>query len=126
VRRHGRIVILQMLLALGGVFPDVTDRLGFKQASYLSSTQWAFSAAASSVDLSRLQSLDKVVSVAPTIRITDPLAQFNGLALRLRPEQRWQHDPGTWLSSMGALVGLMAVAIVATGLTLRRRSIELH
>ena len=115
-----------MLLALGGVFPDVTDRPVFKQASHLSSTQWAFSAAASTVDLSRLQSLDKVVSAAPTIRITDPLAQFNGLALRLRPEQRWQHDPGTWLSSMGALVGLMAVAVAATGLTLRRRSTELH
>lgn len=120
------IVILQMLLALGGVFPDVTDRPVFKQASYLSSTQWAFSAAASSVDLSRLQSLDKVVSVAPTIAITDPLARFNGLALRLRPEQRWQHDPGTWLSNMGALGGLMAVAIAATGLTLRRRSVELQ
>ncbi|MBA2463205.1 MAG: ATP-binding cassette domain-containing protein [Actinobacteria bacterium] len=119
------IVILQMLLALGGVFPDVTDRPVFKQASYLSSTQWAFSAAASSVDLSRLQSLDKVVSVAPTVTITDPLASFNGLALRLKPEQRWEHDPRTWLSSMGALVGLMAVAIAATGLTLRRRSTEL-
>jgi hypothetical protein len=120
------IVILQMLLALGGVFPDVTDRPGFKQASSLSSTQWAFSAAASSVDLSRLQSLDRVVSVAPTIRITDPLAQFNGLALRLRPEQRWRHDSGTWLSSMAVLLGLMAVAVSATGLTLRRRSTELH
>jgi ABC transport system ATP-binding/permease protein len=116
------IVILQMLLALGGVFPDVAEKAVLRQASYLSSTQWAFSAAASTVDLDRLQSLDKLARAAPTITITDPLPRFRGLSERLRPEERWQHDSGTWLSNMGALLALMAAAVVACDMALRRRS----
>jgi hypothetical protein len=47
------VLLLELLLAMGGLFPDVVDKPGLKQLSYAASTQWAFAAAASSVDLGR-------------------------------------------------------------------------
>ena len=45
------VLLLEMLLAMGGLFPDVVDKPVLKQLSYVASTQWSFAAAASSVDL---------------------------------------------------------------------------
>ena len=42
------ILIIQMLLAMGGVFPDVVDKPALRQASYLAGAHWAFQAQAES------------------------------------------------------------------------------
>ena len=54
------VLLLELLLAMGGLFPDVVDKPVLKQLSYAASTQWSFAAAASSVDLGRMQALDSV------------------------------------------------------------------
>jgi hypothetical protein len=118
------LLIFQMLLAMGGVFPDVVEKPGLKQASYLAGTQWGFSTAASTVDLDRLQSVDKIASKAPTIRLDAPLSEFESLAEDLRPNARWSHEPGTWLENAAALVALAAAGIGGAGLALRRQRPE--
>ena len=99
------LLIFQMLLAMGGVFPDVVEKPGLKQASYVAGTQWGFAAAASTVDLDRLQSVDKIASNAPTIRLDAPLSEFESLAEDLRPNERWSHETDTWLTNAAALLG---------------------
>ena len=118
------LLIFQMLLAMGGVFPDVVEKPGLKQASYLAGTQWGFSATASTVDLDRLQALDKVASKAPTFRLDAPLAQFESVASELRPNPRWRHEPGTWVVNIGALLALTAAGTLGAGLLLRRQRPE--
>jgi ABC transport system ATP-binding/permease protein len=118
------LLILQMLLAMGGVFPDVVEKPGLKQASYLAGAQWGFATAASTVDLDRLQSVDKFASEAPTIRLDDPLAEFESVAEDLRPNERWSHEGGTWLANAAVLVGLAAAGIGGAGLALRRQRPE--
>jgi ABC-type multidrug transport system ATPase subunit len=118
------ILIFQMLLAMGGVFPDVVEKPGLKQASYVAGTQWGFSAAASTVDLDRVQSVDRIARKAPAIRLDSPLPQFESLAVSLKPDARWAHDPDTWLKNAGALVALTALGIGGAGLALRRRRPE--
>jgi energy-coupling factor transporter ATP-binding protein EcfA2 len=118
------LLIFQMLLAMGGVFPDVVEKPGLKQASYLAGAQWGFSTAASTVELDRLQSVDKVASEAPTIRLDAPLSEFESLAEDLRPNARWSHEPGTWLENAAALVALAAAGIGGAGLALRRQRPE--
>ena len=115
------VLIFQMLLAMGGLFPDLVEKPGLKQASYLAGTQWGFSTAASTVELERLQSVDRIASKAPTIALDAPLSEFESLAEELRPTARWRHDPGTWLENIAALVGLSAAAIVGAGLAVRRQ-----
>jgi hypothetical protein len=118
------LLIFQMLLAMGGVFPDVVEKPGLKQASYLAGTQWGFSTAASTVDLDRLQSVDKIASNAPTIRLDAPLSEYESLAQSLRPTERWRQKPDTWLWNAGALVAIAAAGIGAAGLALRRQRPE--
>ena len=60
------VLLLELLLAMGGLFPDVVDKPVLKQLSDAASTQWSFAAAASSVDLGRMQALETVASDAPT------------------------------------------------------------
>lgn len=115
------LLIFQMLLAMGGVFPDVAEKPGLKQASYLAGTQWGFSTAASTVDLDRLQSVDKIAGNAPTIRLDAPLSQFASLSEELRPNARWRHEPGAWLANAAALVALTGAAIGGAWLAVRRR-----
>ena len=84
------VLLLELLLAMGGLFPDVVDKPVLKQLSYAASTQWSFSAAASSVDLGRMQALDTVGRDAPTIRLDDPISKFQSLATSLQEPSSWQ------------------------------------
>jgi len=118
------VLLLELLLAMGGLFPDVVNKPGLKQLSYAASTQWAFAAAASSVDLGRAQALDTVGSDAPTIQLDDPLNRFQSLASSLREPSSWRHQPGAWLEDVGALVLIAGVGILGAGLALRRRRPE--
>jgi ABC-type multidrug transport system ATPase subunit len=118
------VLLLEMLLAMGGLFPDVVDKPVLKQLSYAASTQWSFAAAASSVDLGRMQALDAIGRDAPTIRLDDPIRKFESLATSLQEPSSWQHKPVAWLKDVGALVLIAGLAILAAGLALRRRRPE--
>jgi hypothetical protein len=118
------VLLLELLLAMGGLFPDVVNKPGLKQLSYAASTQWAFAAAASSDDLGRAQALDTVGSDAPTIQLDDPLNRFQSLASSLREPSSWRHQPGAWLEDVGALLLIAALGILGAGLALRRRRPE--
>jgi ABC-type multidrug transport system ATPase subunit len=118
------VLLLELLLAMGGLFPDVVDKPVLKQLSYAASTQWSFAAAASSVDLGRMQALDTIGRDAPTIRLDEPISKFESLATSLRPVSNWEHEPGAWLRDVGALVLIAVLAILAAGLALRRRRPE--
>jgi ABC-type multidrug transport system ATPase subunit len=115
------VLILELLLATGGVIPDVVEKPVLKQGSYLASTQWGFSATASTVDLDRIQAVDRVAREAPTIRLDSPLSEFRPISQSLQGEQRWNHEPHTWLWNAGALVALSCVGTLGAGLALRRR-----
>ena len=118
------VLLLEMLLAMGGLFPDVVDKPVLKQLSYAASTQWAFAAAASSVELGRMQGLNTIGSDAPTIQLQDPIARFEPLASSLREPPSWQHTPSAWFEDLGALLLIAGLAILASGLALRRRHPE--
>ena len=118
------VLLLELLLAMGGLFPDVVDKPVLKQLSYAASTQWSFAAAASSVDLGRMQALDTVASDAPTIQLDDPISKFESLATRLQQPSSWQHEPDTWLQDVAAVVLIAGLALLGAGLAVRRRRVE--
>jgi hypothetical protein len=118
------VLLLEMLLAMGGLFPDVVNKPVLKQLSYAASTQWSFAAAASSVDLGRTQALDTIGRDAPTIRLDDPIAKFDALATSLQEPSAWQHQPHAWLDDVLDLVLIGGVATAGAGLALRRRRPE--
>jgi ABC-type multidrug transport system ATPase subunit len=115
------VLIVQMLLAMGGVFPDLTDKPVLEQASYLAGAQWAFSASASTVDLDHLMSIDRVARSYPEVRIDNPGPALAKLTDDKIVDRLWRHDWKTWGLSAGALLLLTAAGVVATGLILRRR-----
>ncbi|HEV2982726.1 MAG TPA: ATP-binding cassette domain-containing protein [Solirubrobacteraceae bacterium] len=115
------VLLLELLLAMGGLFPDVIDKPVLKQLSYAASTQWAFAASASSVDLGRMQALDTIERGAPTIRLEDPIAKFQPLASSLQVRSSWKHEPDAWLEDVGFLVLIASVSIAGAGLSLRNR-----
>jgi ABC transport system ATP-binding/permease protein len=115
------VLIVQMLLAMGGVFPDVVDKPVLKQASYLAGAQWAFSASASTVDLDKLMTVDRVARSYPEVRIDDPGPALAKLSDDEIVERLWRHDWQTWSVSAGALLLLTAAGVLGTGAILRRR-----
>jgi ABC-type multidrug transport system ATPase subunit len=115
------VLIVQMLLAMGGVFPDLVDKPVLKQASYLAGAQWAFSASASTVDLDRLMSVDRVARTYPEVPLDDPGPALAELSDDEIVDRFWRHDWQTWMLSAGALLGLTAAGVLATGAILRRR-----
>ncbi len=118
------VLLLELLLAMGGLFPDVVDKPVLKQLSYAASTQWSFAAAASSVDLGRMQALDSVGRDAPTIRLDDPISKFELLATSLQEPSSWEHKPSAWLKDVGAVVLISGLALLAAGLAVGRRRPE--
>ena len=118
------VLIVQMLLAMGGLFPDIVDKPVLKQASYVASTQWAFSATASTVDLDRLQSVDRLARDLPTVRLDDPTPVLRALSEPGETERQWRHDWPTWLANAGALMALTLAGVVASMLALVRRRPE--
>lgn len=118
------VLVLQMLLAMGGVFPDMVDKPGLKQVSYLAGTQWAFSAAASTVDLDRLQAIDKIAREVPTVRLDDPLESFRDVTDEIDRNRLWRHDATTWLADFGALIAVTLIGLGISAAALWRRRVE--
>jgi ABC-type multidrug transport system ATPase subunit len=115
------VLVLELLLAMGGLFPNLIDKPVLKQLSYAAGTQWAFAASASSVDLGRMQAFDAVAREAPTLQLDAPLTEFESLANGLSEPASWQHRPVTWIEDVGLLLGIGGLAVLATGLAVRRR-----
>ncbi|MEX2195694.1 MAG: ATP-binding cassette domain-containing protein [Thermoleophilaceae bacterium] len=119
------VLIVEMLLAMGGLFPDLVDKPVLKQASYVAGTQWGFSATASTVDLDRLQSVDRVARELPSVRLEDPLPVLRALSdTGDEGERRWRHDWPTWLLDAGVLLALTLAGILAAMAALWRRRPE--
>ena len=115
------VLVLELLLAMGGLFPNLIDKPVLKQLSYVASTQWAFAASASSVDLGRMQAFDTVAREAPTLQLDAPLTRFDSLATGLGEPAGWQHRPVTWIEDVGILIGIGALAVLSAGLAVRCR-----
>ena len=114
------LLILELILGMGGIAPEMIAKPGLKQLSYVASTQWAFSAAASTTGLNDLEPLNGLARAVPTLDLADPTSAASGFAKAFGGEPRWNHTATAWLTSMLALLGLSAVSLVAAGLALRR------
>jgi len=114
------LIIVEMILAMGGIFPEVASEPVLKQLSYVAGTQWGFSASASTVGLNELEPLNALARVVPSIDLANPEAATSDLAGALRGEPRWDHTAGAWGRSMFALAGLSVVTITGSGLALHR------
>jgi hypothetical protein len=73
------------------------------------------------VDLGRMQAFDAVAREAPTLQLDAPLTEFESLANGLSEPASWQHRPVTWIEDVGLLLGIGGLAVLATGLAVRRR-----
>ena len=114
------LIIVEMILAMGGVFPEVVRQPVLKQLTYVAGTQWGFSAAASTTGLSDLEPLNGLAEAVPTVDLSRPQATADGLVRALRGNPRWDHGLEAWGTSMLALLGLTFAGIVGAGLALRR------
>jgi ABC-type multidrug transport system ATPase subunit len=114
------ILILELILGLGGIAPEMIAKPGLKQLSYVASTQWAFSASASTTGLNDLEPLNSLARAVPQLDLANPTTEADGFAKAFRGEPRWDHTASAWATSMLALLGLSAAAIVAAGFALRR------
>jgi hypothetical protein len=116
------ILILQNILSIGGVFPEITDKPGLKQASYVASAQWGFSAEAATADLNKLQATTNVIRRLSGTDVLDPEALNRALSRPATGQTRWNHEFGAWLLNVAMLIVITTVLLALTGLTLVRRS----
>jgi ABC-type multidrug transport system ATPase subunit len=114
------LIIVEMILAMGGVFPEVVRQPVLKQLTYVAGTQWGFSAAASTTGLSDLEPLNGLAEAVPTVDLSRPAVAAEGIAAALRGQPRWDHGLEAWGTSMLALLALTVAGILAAGLALRR------
>ena len=115
------LLIVELILAMGSVFPEVVERPGLRQISLLASTQWGFAASASTAGLNELEPLNSLARDVPSIDLDAPDAAGARLAEALRGNPRWEHEPGAWLFAIAVLGALTLAALVGAGLALRRR-----
>lgn len=114
------VLILQLVLGAGVVLPEIVDKPVLNQLSLISSTQWGIAGSASTVDLNRLQVFDDRLRELRTVDAGDPSPAVEALASSPADEQRWAHSSRALLTSLGALVLLTVLPLVATILVLRR------
>ena len=114
------LIIVELILAMGGVFPEVVSKPGLKQLAYVAGTQWGFSAGAATAGLNELEPLNALARAVPTLDLANPAAATRSLASALRGEPRWDHTAGAWGLDMLGLAGLGIVTITGAGVALRR------
>ncbi len=114
------VLVFQLVLALGGVFPQIGNKPVLKQLGYVSSARWGFAIVASTSDLNNLQALTGVLTRTPSVNLRDPAPLFTALATGDRGDPSWDHTPAAWWKDAAALAAIAAVALAATGLALRR------
>lgn len=115
------VVIIQLLLASGGVFPSITEKPVIRETTYVSSTRWGFDAGASTSRLNQIAGLNRVAAELPSIDLRQPEEVVEVLLTMDRGNPSWNHDAGTWWRSIMAIVTLASAGLLATGLALRRK-----
>jgi hypothetical protein len=113
------VLVVELILAMGGVFPEVARQPGLEQLSHVAGTQWGFAATASTAGLNDLEPLNGLAEAVPTLNLAEPRTSSD-VAVALRGEPRWDHKPLTWAIDVIALAGLTLAALIAAALALRR------
>jgi ABC-type multidrug transport system ATPase subunit len=114
------VLVLQLMLAVGGIFPEVVDKPVLRQASYVSSTQWGFAAASATAELNRLALVNDVARNIPTIDLRDPVPVLAAVLGADLGDSRFNHEPRAWWSAIAAAVLLTLLGLVGTWLVLMR------
>jgi hypothetical protein len=114
------LLIVQNVLATGGVFPEILDKPVLNQAQYAASSQWGFGAAASTADLNRLQGLSGVVRDLKSIDLSNPTAAAEKIDLTRRGQRRHSHRAMVWWRNIVALLAITFAGLLAAGLVLAR------
>jgi ABC-type multidrug transport system ATPase subunit len=114
------LLIFELVLALGGVFPKVADTPVLSQLSYVDGARWGFAGMAATADLNDLQAVTGVLTRARSARVDDPSRLFRQFGDATRGDRLWDHTPAAWLADEGALVLLTCAALLAAALALRR------
>ena len=115
------VLIAQMVLASGAVFPDVAERVGLRQAREVVSAQWGFSAAAATADLNRIQAFNNRVRALREVNLNEPDKIVDAIAQPAKGPTRWAHRVGPWLTDIAVMLALSLAALIAAGLVLARR-----
>jgi ABC-type multidrug transport system ATPase subunit len=115
------VLIAQMVLASGAVFPDAAERFGLRQAREVVSAQWGFSAAAATADLNQIQAFNDRVRDLKDVDLARPEAIVDTITRPTTGPTRWAHRVGPWLTDLAVMVALSIAALIATGLILSRR-----
>ena len=118
------VLVMQMLLTMGGLFPDLIDKPVLREASYLSSAQWGFSAMASTVDIERLDATGRLARQVPNVRLQDPTPVLTALAGPPESDYRWRHGEASWLLDIGFLLAIAGVATAGASVALARKRPE--
>jgi ABC-type multidrug transport system ATPase subunit len=114
------VLVFLLVLALGGVFPQIGNKPVLKQLGYVASTRWGFAGMASTADLNDLQAVTGVLTRTPSVNVDDPAALFQAFRNRYRGDSLWEHSASAWLADAGALIGIALAALLATGFVLSR------
>jgi hypothetical protein len=114
------LIVAEVILGMGGISPEMVSKPVIKQLSYGASTQWGFSAAASTAGLNDLEPLSGLSRTAPTLDLADPSKAAEGFVDAYRGEPRWDHTVRAWGTSMLSLLGITLITLVGAGLALRR------
>ncbi|HEX9505711.1 MAG TPA: hypothetical protein VGA62_06855, partial [Acidimicrobiia bacterium] len=116
------LLILEMILAAGGLFPDVVDKPVLKELSYGASAQWGFAATAATSDLNDLQAISNRLRDVRTVNSGDFVPKLRqALTTRRGGDARFEHTAGAWWSAVLALIALTIAALIGAGLVLARR-----
>jgi ABC-type multidrug transport system ATPase subunit/pSer/pThr/pTyr-binding forkhead associated (FHA) protein len=113
------LIIVQLLLGSGGLFPE-TRKPGLREIGYAASATWGFAASASTAELNRLQAINSVARQLPTIDLTQPQQVLDVTLEDSRGEALWNHEPGAWLRAIGALAAIVAGSLALAAAALRR------
>jgi hypothetical protein len=114
------VLVFLLVLALGGVFPQIGNKPVLKQLGYVAPTRWGFAGMASTADLNNLQAVTGVLTRTPAVNVDNPNALFKAFRNHYRGDPLWEHSSSTWLADAGALLGLALAALLATGFVLAR------
>ena len=90
----------------------------------MASTQWGFAAVASTVELDRLQTVDRLAQEMPEVNTADPLPLLRALSAQAQAEPRWSHDWETWTWDAVRLVLLTLAGLLGALFALRRERLS--
>jgi hypothetical protein len=114
------VLVFLLVLALGGVFPQVGNKPVLKQLEYVASTQWGFAGLASTSDLTNLQAVTGELTRTPEVNVDDPAPLFQAFREHDAADALWEHSASTWLADAGALLGLTLIGLLGAGAVLLR------